>query len=193
MYEYGDNDFMTPNLLFEETVVYARMILDDLQRADMVRNPRQWNPEVVSVGVQCALPGSAYYGSRKLTEDMLVNRESYQTTHPAIVDAVYHRLIKKLMERAGFNDADPVNTRKRVSDFLPNDFAIGGTRGVTSISSVHICCHTPPERLRQALTVNNEDLERLCLETLQESFAAMGAFRKRSSGNQKKPPSFGLN
>jgi hypothetical protein len=187
MHEYDDNDPSTPESLLKETVGYARTILNDLQNANILVGD-QWNPAISIVAVTCvADPEDDAFHKKYNPHETIVRRESYEASHPAIVDSVYHLLIKKLMERADFRDVDDLADRQKGhANFKESDFHIGGTRGLLSISDIGISCVTFPQKLRQALSVNDADLENLCLQSLQERFAEMGKFKRQVEVEQIK-------
>ncbi|MCE9508702.1 MAG: hypothetical protein K8R48_10395, partial [Alphaproteobacteria bacterium] len=127
MHEYDDNDDSTPESLLKETVSYARTILNDLQNANIFVGD-QWNPMILNTGLRCATdPEDDAFHKKYSPHATLVRRESYETSHPAVVDAVFDRLISTLMKKAGFRDRK--NLKGGHADFREDEFNMGGTRG----------------------------------------------------------------
>lgn len=180
MHEYDDKDLSTPESLLKETVSYARTILDDLHNANIIVG-NKWNPNISSVGIACIPdPDDDDFHKKYKPDETIVRRESYEASHPAIIDS-FDLLIRKLMKNAGFRDAkDSAGHRKGLADYREDEFSKGGTRGLLSISDISIACVTLPQKLRQALSVDDADLEKLCLKSLQQCFAETGRMKHQA-------------
>ncbi|MCE9506915.1 MAG: hypothetical protein K8R48_01170, partial [Alphaproteobacteria bacterium] len=178
MHEYADDDLSTPESLLKETVSYARTILNDLQNANIIVGDK-WNPNISIVAVACVPdPEDDAFHKKYNPDETIVRREAYEASHPAIVDSIFQIVIRNLMKKAGFRDRK--NLKGGHADFREDEFNMGGTRGMLSISDISIACVTLPQNLRRALTVSDEDLEKLCLRSLQQSFAHMGRVRNQA-------------
>ncbi len=172
MHEYGDHDNSTPESLLDDTVAYARVILEDLKQAKITPDKR--NAAVQQIGVHCLSDEADDYVRNMFKKNgyLIIEREEYGTSHPAIVHS-FQSVLDKLMGEAGLVKTDP---GKPYTEYKDGDFSHGGSISSTSIISIHLAGVTSPKKMSDALMVDDDKLRRLCKEALEENFAMMAAF-----------------
>ena len=171
MHEYEDKNNSTPYSLLEETVAYAREILEDLGRTNLTRHKKF--SHIHHLSVECCTSETPDYVRNMYEEKgaFLSERESYEASHPAIQRS-FRSIIEKLMEESGFTRA---KAGERTENHAENHFSTSEITGTTSsIMSFGIFCHTSPEKLRAALMPSKDQLQLACFEALRDVQKKMG-------------------
>ena len=170
---YDDQDRSTPHSLLDETVTFAREILNALGSVQVSKHKKFSG--IYSIGVECCTAETPDF-IRKMYADkgaFIAERDSFEAPHPA-VSGSFRSIIEKLMNESGFTRA---KAGERAENHQQNKFSIGEIADTTSIMSFTIDCNGSPERLRAALMPAENQLRRACLEALNENFAKMSVFR----------------
>ena len=169
---YDDQDRSTPHSLLDETVTFAREILNALGSVQVSKHKKFSG--IYSIGVECCTAETPDF-IRKMYADkgaFIAERDSFEAPHPA-VSGSFRSIIEKLMNESGFTRA---KAGERAENHQQNKFSIGEIADTTSIMSFAIDCNGSPEKLCAALMPTEDQLRRICLEALNENLARMSVF-----------------